>query len=255
MVSEHDEDEEDTQARGGHGEEIDREQVPDMVGEERPPGLRRLGTPLRHQAGHGALSHIDTDFRTRHEYAGRPGIVSGSGPTAQPLALRTGFWRGTGQPEGERVPEPKVWTLEPDEETTERIPRPDEETTERIPWPGTVTEEVTEKIKPVKTGQTTPSLEELPSDVTEQGEKRLIVDDTAFRNTVDQLRWVGRSPSSRHFRASAPFRVPLAPFRVPFLSPLLVLFWVRAFLYRFPYETNQVCAVTNAHRALGAARV
>jgi hypothetical protein len=39
----HDEDEEDAQARGGHGEEIDRDQVPDMVGEERPPGLRGLG--------------------------------------------------------------------------------------------------------------------------------------------------------------------------------------------------------------------
>jgi hypothetical protein len=45
VVGEHDEDEEDAQAGGGHGEEIDRDQVPGMVGEERPPSLggRRFG--------------------------------------------------------------------------------------------------------------------------------------------------------------------------------------------------------------------
>jgi hypothetical protein len=41
MVGQHDEDKEDTQAGGGHGEEVDRHQVPDMVGVERSPGLRR----------------------------------------------------------------------------------------------------------------------------------------------------------------------------------------------------------------------
>jgi hypothetical protein len=45
MVGEHDEDEQDAQARGGHGEEIDGDQIADMVGEEGPPGLRRVGTP------------------------------------------------------------------------------------------------------------------------------------------------------------------------------------------------------------------
>lgn len=39
LVGEHDEDEEDAQVRGGHREEIDRDEVPDMVGQERPPGL------------------------------------------------------------------------------------------------------------------------------------------------------------------------------------------------------------------------
>ena len=43
MVGEHDEDEEHPQARRGHREEIDRDQVPDVVGEERPPGLSTLG--------------------------------------------------------------------------------------------------------------------------------------------------------------------------------------------------------------------
>ena len=41
MVSEHDEDEEQAPAGGGDGEEIAGDQVPDVVGEERPPGLRR----------------------------------------------------------------------------------------------------------------------------------------------------------------------------------------------------------------------
>ena len=44
VVGEHDEDEEDAEASGGHGEEVDRDQVADVVGEERPPGLRGLGS-------------------------------------------------------------------------------------------------------------------------------------------------------------------------------------------------------------------
>jgi hypothetical protein len=39
IVGKHDEDEEDTQAGGGNGEEIDSDEVPNMVGQERPPGL------------------------------------------------------------------------------------------------------------------------------------------------------------------------------------------------------------------------
>jgi hypothetical protein len=39
VVSEHDENEEDAEASGGHGEEVDRDQVVDVVSEERPPGL------------------------------------------------------------------------------------------------------------------------------------------------------------------------------------------------------------------------
>src|SRR2546426_4920093 len=40
MVSEHDENEEDAQARGGNREEVDGDEVVDMVDEERSPGLR-----------------------------------------------------------------------------------------------------------------------------------------------------------------------------------------------------------------------
>jgi hypothetical protein len=47
VVSEHDENEEDAEARGGHREEIEGDEIADMVGEERPPGLRRQGAPLR----------------------------------------------------------------------------------------------------------------------------------------------------------------------------------------------------------------
>jgi hypothetical protein len=41
MVSEHDEDEQDAQASGRNGEEVDRDEVADMVGQDRAPGLRR----------------------------------------------------------------------------------------------------------------------------------------------------------------------------------------------------------------------
>jgi hypothetical protein len=41
MVGEHEEDKEHTQAGAGDSEEIDSDDVPDMVGEERAPGLRR----------------------------------------------------------------------------------------------------------------------------------------------------------------------------------------------------------------------
>jgi len=41
VVGEHDEDEQDAQARGGDGEEIDGDEVPDVIGQERAPRLRR----------------------------------------------------------------------------------------------------------------------------------------------------------------------------------------------------------------------
>jgi hypothetical protein len=63
VMGEHDEDEEDTQAGGGCREEIDRDQVSDMVSEERPPGLRGLGAPLRHEARYRALSDVDAELQ------------------------------------------------------------------------------------------------------------------------------------------------------------------------------------------------
>jgi hypothetical protein len=63
MVNEHDEHEEDAQARGGNREEVEGDQISDMVGEECPPRLRRLGTSLRHQPGDGSLGHVDTELQ------------------------------------------------------------------------------------------------------------------------------------------------------------------------------------------------
>ena len=62
MVSEHDEDEEHSQARGGDGEEVDGDQVPNVVGQERPPRLRGRGAPLREQPGDGAFGHFDAEL-------------------------------------------------------------------------------------------------------------------------------------------------------------------------------------------------
>ena len=73
MVGEDDEDEQDTEAGGGHGEEVDRDHVGDMVSEERAPGLRGLGAPLRHEPGDGALGHLEAQ---RQEFA----MDSGSTP-------------------------------------------------------------------------------------------------------------------------------------------------------------------------------
>jgi hypothetical protein len=62
-MGEHDEDEEDTQAGGGYCEEIYRDQVSDVVVEERPPGLAGLGPPLPHQPGDSALGHVEAELR------------------------------------------------------------------------------------------------------------------------------------------------------------------------------------------------
>ena len=62
VVGEHDEDEQDAQARGGNREEIDGDEVPDVIGQERAPRLRRRRAALREQAGDGALSDVDSQL-------------------------------------------------------------------------------------------------------------------------------------------------------------------------------------------------
>jgi hypothetical protein len=62
VVSGHDEDEEDAEVNGGHGKEVNRHQVADVVGEERPPVLRRARAALRHEPGDGALGNLDAKF-------------------------------------------------------------------------------------------------------------------------------------------------------------------------------------------------
>jgi hypothetical protein len=63
MVNQHDENEEDAQARRGDREEIEGDQIPDMVNEECSPGLRRPRTPLRHEPRDGALGHVDAELQ------------------------------------------------------------------------------------------------------------------------------------------------------------------------------------------------
>jgi hypothetical protein len=58
MLGQHDQDEAHAQARGGNGEEIDRDQVPDVFGQECAPGLRRRGAPFGDQPGDGALADV-----------------------------------------------------------------------------------------------------------------------------------------------------------------------------------------------------
>jgi hypothetical protein len=79
-VSEHDEDEENAEAGGGHGEEVDRDQVADVVGEERPPGLRGLGAALRHEPGDGALGDVDAELQELPCVQSNADVFSGGSP-------------------------------------------------------------------------------------------------------------------------------------------------------------------------------
>jgi hypothetical protein len=71
MVSEHDENEKDAQTRGGDREEIEGDEISDMVGEERPPGWRRLGRTLGHEAADGTLGDVDAEPEKLAADAGR----------------------------------------------------------------------------------------------------------------------------------------------------------------------------------------
>src|SRR5882762_8206271 len=62
VVGEHDEDEQNAQARGGNSEEIDGDEVSDVIGQERAPRLRRRRAALREQTRDGALSNVDAEL-------------------------------------------------------------------------------------------------------------------------------------------------------------------------------------------------
>jgi len=105
MVREHDENEEDAQTGGGDGKEIEGDQVWDMVGEERPPGLRRLGTALRHQPGDGALGHIEAELEELAvDSWGTPEWVRGGHACDQGLDLGIDGRATPGRPAGEPGP-------------------------------------------------------------------------------------------------------------------------------------------------------
>ena len=63
IVSEHDEDEEDAQGRGRNGEEIEGDQIRDVIGKERAPGLRGRCAALRDEPGDGALGHVEAELQ------------------------------------------------------------------------------------------------------------------------------------------------------------------------------------------------
>jgi hypothetical protein len=62
VVDEHDEDEEDAKASGGHGEEVNGDQVAEVVSEKRPPGLRGLGAARRHESRARALGDVNPEL-------------------------------------------------------------------------------------------------------------------------------------------------------------------------------------------------
>src|ERR687892_510192 len=90
----HDEDEEDAEASGRHGEEVDRNQVADVVAKERPPGLRGLRAVLRHEAGDGAFGDVDAEFQqVSVDARGAPEGIRGGHLSDQGADLGI-YWRG-----------------------------------------------------------------------------------------------------------------------------------------------------------------
>jgi hypothetical protein len=99
MVGEHDEDEEHPQACDGDREEIEGDQVRDVVGEERAPGLRRRGAPLREQARDGALGHVDAQLEQLAMDSGAPhrGLAAAIWVTSARISGVTGGRPTTGR--------------------------------------------------------------------------------------------------------------------------------------------------------------
>src|SRR5438093_9565530 len=105
VVSQHDENKEDAQARGWHHEEIEGDHIADMVGEERPPGLRRPGTPLRHEPRDGALGDVDPQpEKFPVNSRGAPQRIGRSHPCHESLDLSIDGWAARDGPGGELGP-------------------------------------------------------------------------------------------------------------------------------------------------------
>ena len=105
VVGEDDEDEEDAEASGRHGEEVDRDQVGDVVSEERPPGLRRLGLTLRHEPGDGPLGDLDAELQKLSVDArGAPERIRGGHLPHEAGDLGIDAGATTGRPTGEPGP-------------------------------------------------------------------------------------------------------------------------------------------------------
>jgi len=103
MVGKHDEDKEHPQGPGGDREEIDRDQVLDMVGEERSPGLGRRCAPLGDQARDRALGQVNPELTIRSSpwMRGAPqsGLAAAIFWTRAALSALTGGRPTVGRPE------------------------------------------------------------------------------------------------------------------------------------------------------------
>src|SRR5438093_985023 len=105
VVREHDKNKEDAQARGGHREEIEGDQIADMVGEERPPGLRRQGAPLRYEPRDGALGDVEPQPETFPVNSrGAPQRIGRSHRCDESLDLNIDGWAARDGPGGELGP-------------------------------------------------------------------------------------------------------------------------------------------------------
>src|SRR6059036_111293 len=105
VVSEHDKNKEDAQARGGHREEIEGDQIADMVGEERPPGLRRQGAPLRYEPRDGALGDVEPQpEKFPVNSRGAPQRIGRRHPCDESLDLNIDGWAARDGPGGELGP-------------------------------------------------------------------------------------------------------------------------------------------------------
>ena len=105
MVGENDQDEEHAQAHGGHGEEIEGDQVPNVIGQECAPGLRGRRGALRHQPGDCALGHVDAELEElTMDSRGAPEGVRGGHAGDQSFDLGVDGRAASGGPAGEFGP-------------------------------------------------------------------------------------------------------------------------------------------------------
>ena len=85
--------EQNPKSRGGHGKEIDRDQIVHVIVEERLPSLRRRSTLSGQESRHGSFRDVDTQLQQLAVDAGRSPKRVGSGHLQdQSSNLRAGFW-------------------------------------------------------------------------------------------------------------------------------------------------------------------
>jgi len=105
IVGEHNEDEEHPQASSRDREEIDGDQIPDVIGQERSPALRGRRAPLREQAGDGALGHVDAELQELAvDSGGTPQGIRHDHLCDKGLDLRVDWRAAHGGPAGEPCP-------------------------------------------------------------------------------------------------------------------------------------------------------